>query len=133
MTLDQIIARIEEIKSKGLRLSLADTHELIDLYDRLWVIEIESDSMYIEEKNEVDNKKAIKYEELKAETIEVEDAKWNPKTKNVYTDEWCKSMIKQLFQDEDKALAVMRATIKMSGHKKWVCQEYIHLSKIVVK
>lgn len=78
-------------------------------------------------------KKAIKYEELKAETIEVEDAKWNPKIKNVYTDVGCNSKIKQLFQDDDKALAVMRATTKMSGHKKWVCEHYINLSKIVVK
>jgi len=68
-------------------LNLTDLEQLIRLFDDIGVQAIETKSKYIEEKNELENKKAIRYELLKSEVEESEDSKGNIKTKSKYTDE----------------------------------------------
>lgn len=133
MTIEDIIAQLELIKGKGLKLSLPDLETLIRLFDDAWVVQIESDSQYTEYKNEIDNLKAVQFEKLKEEETEVTDAKGNTKMKAKYSDEVIKRMLTQEFQDQDIALAWMRATTKMVEHKKEVIEHYINLIKIIIK
>lgn len=133
MTIELIIQQLEEIKGKGLMLSLSDLEKLIRLYDDCGVLQIEYDSQYTEFKNEIDNQKAIAFEKYKAEEVETTDAKGNTKMKAKYVDEVVKSMIKQEFQEQDVVLATMRATTKMTEHKRNVVEHYINLVKIVIK
>lgn len=133
MKIEQIIDSLEVIKAKGLKLWLWDLETLVRLYDATWVLQIESDSQYIEYKNEIDNKKAITFETYKNEETEVIDAKGNAKMKTKYSDEVIRRMLIQDYQEQDVKLSAMRTVTKMTEHKKDVIEQYINLIKIIIR
>lgn len=124
----QLTDQLEAKKAKWLAINATDIHDMIGLKDHMQDRRIELQSEYNENKNELDNKKAIRYEELKAEVVEDSDKK-----KAKYTDEWVKSKIKQEFKSDETKQSIEKSTIEMLISKIDIVQEYINLFKIIVK
>lgn len=128
-----LIAQLEAKKAKWLAINTQDIHDMITLKDNMQDTRIELKSEYKEERNEVDNNKAVRYEILKSETYEEKDKKWDIKIKNKYTDEWVKSKLKVEFQEEETKLSITSTTLEMLESKIDIVQEYTNLFKIIVK
>lgn len=128
-----LIAQLEAKKAKWLAINTQDIHDMITLKDNMQDTRIELKSEYKEERNEVDNNKAVRYEILKSETYEEKDKKWDTKIKNRYTDEWVKSKLKVEFQEEETKLSITSTTLEMLESKIDIVQEYTNLFKIIVK
>ena len=119
--MQEIIKEYEEIKQKWYKMSKEDLRRLCEIWEIVWDRRIQLNSEYLENKNSLENAKALDSIYLKEKT--------DDKGKKLYSDVIVKKMIDTKYQNEDLNQIKDKAFLEMIDNKIKVIPEYINLVK----
>jgi len=119
--MQELLKKHEDFKKRGLKLTADDLFQRNMVLEALLDLRVEKRSQLLEEKNKLDNEKAIKrliYKDQKSED-----------GKKLHTEGTIDAMLSSDFFSQDREYLLLKGEIEMLENKIAVIPEYIQLAK----